>query len=131
MINEIDHIGIIVRDLETGIAQFSEQLGLKCEAVMEKDDIGLRIAFFAIGGVRIELLEFKKPIEGVDEITFKGFGIQHIAFRVDDFQGTLEELKSKGLRLLEGFPREGAHGQVAFFSFGDHPDYLVEICEEK
>jgi len=130
MIKEIDHIGIIVKNLETGIAQFSEQLGLRCESVMEKDDIGLRIAFFSIGGLRIELLEFKKPIEGVDEIVFEGPGIQHIAFRVDDFQKALQELKGKGLRLLKGFPREGAaHGQIAFFSFGDERDYLVEICE--
>ncbi|NIQ38636.1 MAG: methylmalonyl-CoA epimerase [Proteobacteria bacterium] len=129
MIKEIDHIGIIVPNLETGISQWSKQLGLKCEGVIEKKDIGLKVAFFRIGGLIIELLEFERPIGGVDEIVFKGFGIQHIAFRVDDIRGSIKEFTKRGLTLLRGFPREGAHGQVAFFSFGDERDYLVEICE--
>jgi methylmalonyl-CoA/ethylmalonyl-CoA epimerase len=130
LIKEIDHIGIIVPDLETGISQWSKQLGLRCEGVIEKEDIGLKVAFFRIGGLRIELLEFEKPIAGVDEIVFKGSGIQHIAFRVHDIRGSIKELTRRGLKLLRGFPREGAHGQVAFFSFGDELDYLVEICED-
>lgn len=132
MIREIDHIGIVVESLEAGIAEFSEQLGLACEGVMEKEGIGLKVAFFSVGALRIELLEFQRPIAGVDEIVWKGLGIQHLAFRVDDLRGAIDKLEKRGLRLLKGFPREGAYGgRVAFFSFGKRQDYLIELCEKE
>jgi hypothetical protein len=33
------------------------------------------------------------------------------------------------LKLVKGFPRSGAHGQVAFFYPTEGLDLLIEICE--
>ena len=103
---------------------------LECREVMEIKEAGIRIAFYPLGSGQMELIEFQKPIDGVDPIvTRPGAGVQHVAFQVDDFKQALEELTAKGLNLVKGFPRKGAHGQVAFFYPTKELDLLIEICE--
>ena len=108
----------------------SDFFGLECQEVMEIKDADIRIAFYPLGSGQMELIEFQKPIEGVDPIvTRPGGGVQHVAFQVDDFPQTLKMLTAKGLKLVKGFPRTGAHGQVAFFYPTEGLDLLIEICE--
>lgn len=130
MLKKIDHIGIIVKDLDRALARYREGLGLACSGTKEIPDAGVRVAFFPIGDTTIELVEFSRLDENVDELLRnQPQGISHICFEVDNLKESLEELTGKGFRLLKGFPRRGAHGMVAFF----HPDglegALFEICE--
>ncbi len=132
MLERIDHIGIVVDDLGRAVRQFSEILGLTYLETKEVEAVGLRTAFFSIGGVAIELLEFDRPIPGIDEIALgKTKGIQHIAFRVGDFEEALASLVKRGLRVVQGFPRDGAHGRVCFFYPEDTAGAMIEICEKK
>jgi hypothetical protein len=48
---------------------------------------------------------------------------------VDNFDRTLERLTDKGLKLVRGVPRKGAHGKVAFFYPTAGLNLMVEICE--
>lgn len=132
MLDKIDHIGIVVEDMDRAVRQFTETMGLTCLELKEIKGIGLKAAFFTVGGVNIELLEFTRPIPGVDEIAQgKNKGIQHIAFRVGDFDGALTSLINKGLRVVRGFPREGAHGRVCFFYPEGSAGAMIEICERR
>jgi len=125
-----DHIGIVVQDLRKAMDEFSDFFGLESQEVMEIKDADIRIAFYPLGSGQMELIEFQKPIAGVDPIvTRPGAGVQHVAFQVDDFQQALKTLTAKGLKLVKGFPRSGAHGQVAFFYPTEGLDLLIEICE--
>jgi methylmalonyl-CoA/ethylmalonyl-CoA epimerase len=127
---KFDHIGVVVEDLRKAMEELSNFFDLECLEVMEIEDAGIRIAFYQLGSGQMELIEFQKPIEGVDPIvTRAGCGIQHVAFQVDDFQQAVKTLTDKGLKLIKGFPRSGAHGQVAFFYPTKGLDLLIEICE--
>ena len=127
---KFDHIGIFVSDLQKSMDALSHLFDLECREEMEINDAGIRIAFYALGSGQMELIEFQKPIVGVDPIvTRPGAGVQHVAFQVDDFQQALKTLTAKGLNLVKGFPRSGAHGQVAFFYPTEGLDLLIEICE--
>ena len=127
---KFDHIGIVVSDLQKSMDALSHLFDLECREEMEINDAGIRIAFYALGSGQMELIEFQKPIVGVDPIvTRPGAGVQHVAFQVDDFQQALKTLTAKGLNLVKGFPRSGAHGQVAFFYPTAGLDLLIEICE--
>lgn len=78
----------------------------------------------------MELIEFQRPIDDVDSIVLKPrSGVQHVAWEVEDFDRTLKELNDKGLKLISGFPRNGAHGKVAFFYPTEELDMMIEICE--
>jgi methylmalonyl-CoA epimerase len=127
---KFDHIGIVVANLQKAMDVLTHFFDLECREVMEIKDAGIRIAFYSLGSGQMELIEFQKTIEGVDPIvTRPGAGVQHVAFQVDDFQHTLTTLTAKGLKLVNGFPRSGAHGQVAFFYPTEGLDLLIEICE--
>ena len=127
---KFDHVGVVVEDLRKAMEELSDFFDLECQEVMEIKDADIRIAFYPLGSGQMELIEFQKPIAGVDPIvTRPGAGVQHIAFQVDDFQQALKTLAAKGLKLVKGFPRSGAHGKVAFFYPTDGLDLLIEICE--
>jgi methylmalonyl-CoA/ethylmalonyl-CoA epimerase len=130
ILKKFDHIGVVVDDLEQAMEELSNFFGLDCQEMMEMKDAGIRIAFYPLDSGQMEFIEFQKPIEGVDPIVMRsGRGIQHIAFQVEDFKQALMELTAKGLKLVKGFPRKGAHGQVAFFYPTQGLNLLIEICE--
>ena len=130
ILKKFDHIGVVVEDLQKAMDVFANYFELEVNEVMEIKDAGIRIGFYPLGSGQMELIEFQKPIAGVDPIvTRPGAGIQHVAFQVDDFQQALKTLTAKGLKLVKGFPRSGAHGQVAFFYPIEGLDLLIEICE--
>ena len=127
---KFDHIGVVVENLQKAMDAFTHFFELECREMMEIKDAGIRIAFYPLGSGQMELIEFQNPIEGIDPIvTRPRAGVQHVAFQVDDFQQTVKTLTAKGLKLVNGFPRSGAHGQVAFFYPTAGLDLLIEICE--
>jgi catechol 2,3-dioxygenase-like lactoylglutathione lyase family enzyme len=99
---------------------------------MEIKEAGIQMAFYTLGAGQMELIEFQKPMDEVDSIVLEPrSGVQHVAFQVENFDDTLQGLVDKGLRVVRGFPREGAHGKVAFFYPTDGLDVMIEICEER
>ena len=127
---KFDHIGVIVDDLQKAMDELALFWGFECQEIMEIKESGIRIAFYPLGSGQMELVEFQKPLDDVDPlVTRPGNGVQHVAFQVEDFKQALEELSAKGLKLVKGFPRKGAHGQVAFFYPTKGLELLIEICE--
>ena len=127
---KFDHIGVIVDDLQEAMDELALFWGVECQEIMEIKESGIRIAFYPLGSGQMELVEFQKPLDDVDPlVTRPGNGVQHVAFQVEDFKQALEELSAKGLKLVKGFPRKGAHGQVAFFYPTKGLELLIEICE--
>jgi methylmalonyl-CoA/ethylmalonyl-CoA epimerase len=132
MITKIDHLGIAVKSLDEAIAYYENTLGLTCEGREEVESQKVRTAFFAVGGVHIELLEptsDESPIARFLEKTPSG-GIHHIAFATDDITGQLAQAKDKGARLIHEVPFEGAADKLVAFL---HPKstfgVLTEFCQ--
>ena len=131
MIEQVDHIGIAVRSLEAHIPFYRDVLGLKFLGVETVEDQKVRTAIFAAGETRIELLEptsDDSPISGFLEK--RGEGIHHIAYRSNHLQAELENLKAKGIRLIDEQPRPGADGsRIAFIHPRSSGKILTELCE--
>ena len=127
-----DHIGIVVHDIQKAMNELSYFFGFECREQIEIKEAGIQIAFYPLGAGQMELIEFQKPMEEVDSIVLEPrSGVQHVAFQVENFDNTLASLIEKGLRIVRGFPREGAHGKVAFFYPTEGLDLMIEICEER
>jgi len=129
MIQKIDHIGIAVSDLDEALKLYRDTLGLKVEKT--EDFGGMKIAFIPIGDTEFELLQPTDPDGALAKFLEKrGEGIQHLALRVDDVEKSLEELKAKGLRVIDEKPRPGAGGaSIAFFHPKSTGGILLEICQ--
>lgn len=128
----IEHLGIAVANLEESIKYYEEVLGLKCYSIEEVKDQKVKTAFFKVGQTKIELLESTSPDGPIGKfIEKKGEGIHHIAFAVDGLQQSLDEVKAKGVRLIDEIPRPGAEGlNIAFLHPKSTHGVLTELCEE-
>lgn len=128
----IEHIGIAVKNLEESIRYYEDVLGLKCYAIEEVVDQKVKTAFFKIGQTKIELLESTSPDGPIGQfIDKKGPGIHHLAFAVQGLQSALDEVKEKGIRLIDEKPRSGAEGlNIAFLHPKSTEGVLTEFCEK-
>ncbi len=128
----IEHIGIAVKNLEESIRYYEDILGLKCYAVEEVKDQKVKTAIFKIGESKIELLETTDPEGPIGRfIKDKGEGVHHIAFAVNNVQTALEEVKSKGVKLVDQKARKGAEElDIAFLHPKSTHGVLMELCSK-
>jgi methylmalonyl-CoA/ethylmalonyl-CoA epimerase len=128
---KIDHLGIAVNSIEEGKSFWSDVLGLSYEGSETVQEQKVTTAFFPVGESEVELLESTAPDGPVAKyIEKKGQGIQHIAFRVENIEEALAELKEKGIQLIDQKPRIGAGGaKIAFLHPKATNGVLVELCE--
>jgi len=131
MVEKIDHIGIAVENLTESIKFYKDILGLELHGTETVEEQKVKVAFFPVGNSEIELLESTDPEGPIARfIAAKGQGIQHIAFRVEDIENTLEKLKALGVRLIDEKPRYGAGGaKIEFLHPKTTNGVLVEICQ--
>jgi methylmalonyl-CoA/ethylmalonyl-CoA epimerase len=127
---KIDHLGIAVRSISDSLRFYREALGLELSGTEEVNDQGVRVALLPVGESRIELLEpFSEDTPVGRFIARRGEGLHHICYEVDDLASKLADLRSRGVRLLEGYPRRGAEGKLVAFLHPSH-GVLVELVEK-
>lgn len=128
---KIDHIGVAVNSISDAKAFWADTLGLPFEGDETVSEQKVTTAFFPVGESEVELLE-STEVDGpiARHIEKKGQGIQHVAFRVENIDEALAELKEKGIRLIDETPRKGAGGaKIAFLHPKSTNGVLVELCE--
>jgi len=132
-VSHIEHVGIAVKDLQEAIKYYEEVLGLKCYAIEEVADQKVKTAFFMVGQTKIELLEATSEESPVSKfIEKRGEGIHHLAFAVNDVDGSLKEVKEKGVRVIDETSRKGAEGlSIGFLHPKSTFGVLTEFCEKK
>ena len=129
-IKRVDHLGVIVGDLDSAVKSFTEHLGLKLDHTEQYGD-ELDIAFLPCGETLVELIEpLKEGGSNADYLREHGPGIQHVAFEVDDLEAALAELAERGVETLGDTPLPGAGGmRIAFLDPQAFDGVLVELCE--
>jgi methylmalonyl-CoA/ethylmalonyl-CoA epimerase len=131
MVLKLDHIGIAVSNLEESLKFYTDMLGMQLHGTETVEEQKVKTAFLPLGETEVELLESTAPDGPIGKfIEARGQGIQHIAFRVDDLEAALAELKAKGLRLIDEKPRYGAGGaKIAFLHPKSTNGVLIELCQ--
>jgi len=132
LIDSIEHIGIAVKNLEEAITVYRDIFGFKLEGVHILNERKVKVAFFSVGESRIELLEPLGSDSAVAKfLEARGEGIQHLAVKVKNLEAVLEELKSKGVTLVDESPRAGAEGtRIAFVHPKSTRGVLLELVEK-
>jgi methylmalonyl-CoA/ethylmalonyl-CoA epimerase len=127
----LNHVGIAVRSIEQHRPFYEQQLGATFEHIEDVPSQKVRVGFFRVGDVRLELLEPTDPSSSVQSFLDKrGEGLHHLAFTVDDIKARIAELKAAGLRMIDETPRPGAHHmQIAFIHPKSTLGVLTELCE--
>ncbi|MBS1577128.1 MAG: methylmalonyl-CoA epimerase [Bacteroidetes bacterium] len=127
----IEHIGIAVKELAVSVPLFEKLLNSKCYKTETVEGEKVNTAFFKTGETKIELLESVDSNGIISKfIEKKGEGIHHIAFEVNDIKAEVNRLKNEGFILLNEEPKKGADNKLVCFL---HPKttngVLVELCQ--
>ena len=128
----LDHVGIAVEDIDKSLAFFRDALGLDVEVPEEVASQRVRAHFIPVGESSIELLEATASDSAIAKYVEKrGPGIHHITLRVGDIRAVIDQLKARGVRLVDQEPRPGAEGSlVAFIHPSATHGVLVELTQK-
>jgi len=131
MPKKISHIGIAVVSIEEATPFYRDVLGMEFEGTEVVAEQKVKVAFFAVGESRIELLEPTADDSPVAKFLEKnGPGVHHVAYEVADLEQRLNALKAEGVRLIDESPRTGAHNtRIAFMHPKASGGVLTELCE--
>lgn len=132
-LNKIDHIGIAVSNLEDIRLVYESLFGIDPLFVETVEDQKVKTLGYDINGTNIEFLESTDSESPVQRFVEKrGNAVHHIALQVDDLDLKLEDLKNKGVRLIDEQPRIGAEGKrIAFIHPKSTGGILIELSETK
>lgn len=130
-LRRIDHIGIVVRDLDAALAVWRDQMGC---ALLERIAIPEQLveaAFLDAGNGTIELLAPTDEQSGTARfLAARGEGTHHVCFEVEDIEATMVALQAKGLRLIDETPRQGVHGRIAFVHPKAANGVMIELLQK-
>jgi len=130
---KIDHIAIVVADLEATLAIYTQSLGFEQIYRETIADQGVEAVGLQAGESTIELL---RPLDESSPIArFRGEAaskLHHTAYRVDDLVAEIAALRARGIRMIDERPRKGAHGNlIAFIHPASTAGVLVELCQQE
>lgn len=127
---KIDHVGIVVRDIQQALVAYQVALGLPLQEIVDVPDQQVRVAFLPAGESNVELVQPMTDDSGVARFLEKhGEGVHHLCLEVEDIEATLEQLKAHGVPLIDRQPRPGAHGRVAFVHPKGMHGVLLELVQ--
>jgi methylmalonyl-CoA/ethylmalonyl-CoA epimerase len=130
-IKRIDHIAVIVDNLETALAFWREALGMELDHTLEIPNENAIVAFLPAGDSEIELVKPTSADSGLGRYLEKrGPGMHHVCLEVEDIEGVIARLKEKGIELINETPRLAANGKKYAFV---HPKsafgVMIELYE--
>ena len=133
MLKRIDHIAIIVRNIEQALVFYRDILGIMPGEIKEVPTEQVRIAFLPMGGPDGSQIELIEPTSTDSSLTKflekRGEGLHHICLEVDDIDTALVELQEKGTPVLDKQPRIAAEGRAIFIHPRAANGVLLELVE--
>ena len=127
MITRIHHVAVAVQDLDAGLGFWRDALGLPLLHSADLPDQGVRAALLACGPGELEVLAPMTPDTGVARfLQSRGEGVHHVCFESDDVEREIRRFIGTGVDMIDGKPRQGLAGKVAFV----HPRACAKLLVE-
>jgi methylmalonyl-CoA epimerase len=134
MPKRIDHVAIIVQDIEQALGFYRDTLGITPGEIKEVPSEQVRIAFLPLGGPAgsvIELIEPTTPDSSLAKFLEKrGEGLHHICLEVENIDAMLVEMQEKAVPVLDKQPRVAAEGRAIFLHPRGANGVLLELLEK-
>ncbi|GIV78505.1 methylmalonyl-CoA epimerase [Litorilinea aerophila] len=131
MFRRLDHVGIVVHDLEASIQTYCQQLGFTLLSRVSIPEQLVEAAFLDGGNSTIELIAPTDTTSGTARfLANRGEGTHHVCYEVDDIEAALKTLQERGLRLIDETPRRGVHGLVAFVHPKAAHGVMIELLQK-
>lgn len=131
MFKRMDHVGVVVHDIDATLKTYCDQLGFKLLERVEIPEQKVVAAFLDGGNSTIELISPTDAESGTARfLANRGEGTHHVYYEVDDIQAALVMLRDQGVRLIDETPRQGVHGLVAFIHPKAANGLMIEVLQK-
>jgi len=129
-ITKINHVAVVVSDVDAALTFWQDALGIRLHHVEDVPSQKSAVAFLPVGESEVELVKPTSEDSGVAKfLAERGGGMHHLCFEVDDIEGMLQELKEKGVRLIDEQPKVLPGRKMAFIHPKSTGGVLVELNE--
>jgi methylmalonyl-CoA/ethylmalonyl-CoA epimerase len=132
MIKRLNHVGVVVQNLDDTLRIYERIFGLKPATVKTAMEGKARVAFVPVGDGEIELIQPLDP--SLPESKFlqtRGQGIHHISLSTNNIESEVDRMRNEGVAFVAEAPRIGAHGVKIIFTKPETTENItVELCEE-
>ena len=127
-VKQINHVAVVVDDMDKALAFWRDALGMELHELRDVPAAKSQVAFLPLPGSEVELVKPITDDSGIAKYLAKrGPGMHHLCLEVDDIDGMMEQLKSKGIRLINEEPRLAADGNKYAFI---HPESTAGVLVE-
>jgi methylmalonyl-CoA epimerase len=128
---KLDHVGVVVRDLDDAIAMYTSSFGMRVTHRAGNEQLGITAAFLDMGNGELELIAPTRDDSMVSKfLADRGPGLHHVAYAVPDIKQALSDARAQGLELVDEEPRLGLHGvPIAFIHPRSVGGVLTELVE--
>lgn len=98
----IDHVGIVVRSLEQGAADWERIFGYhRATQVVTNTRQKVRVLFLEKpGSLQVKLIEPTDPSSPIHAMAQRGGGLHHLCFRCESLPAELARLQAQGIRII-------------------------------
>ena len=155
MLSQIDHVNLVVADLEGMTAFYRDALELRVTkevtisgpwiarvvGLEDGDNVEADVVYLDLpNGPRVELIRYRRPAGPTPEQLGRPntMGLRHLAFKVDDIDAAVMTMKSRGVEFcsdVQTVPNTqvsyagGVRKRLVYFH--DPEGNLLELCEYK
>ncbi|MGV8050504.1 MAG: methylmalonyl-CoA epimerase [Anaerolineaceae bacterium] len=130
LINKINHVAIVVKDIDSSLLFWEKSFGLKLDHIEDVPSQQARVAFLPVGDSEIELVQPTTVDSGIAAfLEKKGEGLHHLCFEVEDIESTLGALKRAGVRLIDEHAKELPGRKMAFIHPKAANGVLIELYQ--
>lgn len=131
MLKQIDHVALVVKDLQEAVKNYEEMFGFKVVETNEGPGGEFTGVMIENGMIRIELFQPLKPGSFMKFLEERGGGLHHVSFQTDDIAAEMVDLKARGKRLMSKEPMELPDAKVAFVHPSAAENMLIELVQRK
>ena len=129
-VKNINHVAIVVKDIDSALHFWRHQLGLQLDHIEEVPSQASKVAFIPVGESEVELVEPTDPETGLAKyLTKRGEGMHHLCLEVDDINGMVAQLKESGVRLINEEPLDLPGRRMVFIHPKSTNGVLLELYE--
>lgn len=132
ILKKILHVGVFTDDLDRTARKFA-LLGMPCAEIVESKKMGVKIGLLMAGEGSLEVVQITEPGKSEDLLSrivlAQGGILNHVCFEVDDLGEAIAHFEKNGARLIDGCPRLGVQGLIAFFHPETTEGVLIELCQ--
>ncbi len=129
---KVDHVAVVVENMETALAFWQDALGLPLAGTEQVSSEGVDVAFLPVGETHVELLRPTDEESGVVRFLAKrGGGMHHLCLAVADIDAALARLDAKGVELINPTAERRDDGtRYAFIHPKSTGGVLLELYEQ-